>query len=141
MPIAYILGNLLAEVREAAGVVFLDEVGEAIETASSDLSLDEMRTTGAIAEIQLRRLREIVAPDVSLGVPDVASGVPDVPSGVPDVPSGGVLHVEGEGMHLHAVRLKDGFVVVLLQRLPSLSSTARLALQRAGRELEREILT
>ena len=127
MPIAYILGNLLAEVREAAGVVFLDEVGEAIETASSDLSLNEMRTTGAIAEIQLRRLREIVAPDV--------------PSGGPDVPSGDVLHVEGEGMHLHAVRLKDGFVVVLLQRLPSLSSTARLALQRAGRDLEREILT
>ena len=47
MPIAYILGNLLAEVGDAAGVVFLDEVGEAIETASLDLSLEEMRTMGA----------------------------------------------------------------------------------------------
>jgi hypothetical protein len=63
MPIAYILGNLLAEVGDAAGVVFLDEVGEAIEIASSDLSLDEMRTTGAITEIHFRRLREVVAPD------------------------------------------------------------------------------
>jgi hypothetical protein len=54
MPIAYILGNLLAEVGDAAGVVFLDEVGEAIEIASSDLSLDEMRTTGAITEIHFR---------------------------------------------------------------------------------------
>ena len=127
MPIAYILGNLLGEVRDAAGVVFLDEVGEAIETASSDLSLDEMRTTGAIAEIHFRRLREVVAPEVE--------------SGGPDLLSGGILHIEGEGMHLHAVRLKDGFLVVLLQRLPSLSGVARRALQRAGQELEREILT
>ena len=120
MPIAYILGNLLAEVGDAAGVVFVDEVGEAIEIASSDLSLDEMRTTGAITEIHFRRLREVVAPDA---------------------PSGGLLHIEGEGMHLHAVRLKDGFLVVLLQRQPSLSGVARLALERAGRALEREILT
>ena len=134
MPIAYILGNLLAEVGEAAGVVFLDEVGEAIETASSDVSLDEMRTMGAIAEIHFRRLGDVVALDA-------LSGGPDLLSGGPDVLSGGVLHIEGEGMHLHAVRLKDGFVVVLLQRLPSLSSIARLALQRAGQALEREILT
>ena len=120
MPIAYILGNLLAEVGDAAGVVFLDEVGEAIETASSDLSLEEMRTMGAITEIHFRRLRAVVAPDLE---------------------SGGVLHIEGEGMHVHAVRLKDGFLVVLLQRLPALSGVARLALERAGRALEREILT
>ncbi len=79
MPIAYILGNLLGEVGDAAGVVFLDEVGEAIETASSQLSLDEMRTTGAIAEVQFRRLREVVAPDRL---------------------SGGILHIEGEGTNL-----------------------------------------
>ena len=55
--------------------------------------------------------------------------------------AGSVLHLEGEGMHLHAVRLKDGFVVVLLQGRPSLSGVARNALCRAGEALEREILT
>ena len=120
MPIAYILGNLLAEVKNAAGVAFLDDAGEAIETASTDLSPDEMRAAGAIAEIQLRRLTQVIDPETD---------------------AGGFLHVEGERMHLHALRLKDGYLIILVQRQPAISTLARSAIETAGRALEQEILT
>ena len=120
MPIAYILGNLLADVTDAAGVVFLDDAGEAIETASSRLSPDEMREIGALVEIQLRRLQKVLEGDSD---------------------ARGLLHIEGQRMNLHALRIKDCYLLVLIQRQPAISGLGRRALRQAGRALEHEILT
>ena len=119
MSITNILGKLLAEVDGALGVTFLDASGETIESAGSELSVEEMRTVGALVEIHMRQ------------VGDVATEI------------GGethLLHIEGEERHLLARRLQGGFLVVLVQRAPALAVSARRGLAGAAAQLEREIL-
>ena len=121
MPLAYILGNLLADVDGAVGVTFIDDGGEAIETASSELDVEEMRAVGALAEIHLRKLRSSLASDENAAV--------------------GALLIEGEKLDLLAQPVGSGYVLVLALRAPALAAPASTALERAGLEIEREVLS
>ncbi len=120
MPIGFILSNLLARAESATGVTFLDTDGEAIETVCSDLEPEAVRRAGVLAQIYFRRLTRAV------------------PNGDEQTD---LLHIEGEQCHIHALGLKDGFLLVVVQRAPSLASQTRLALRSAGSQLEREILS
>ena len=120
MAITPLLRRLLDEVPGAVGVALLDEVGESIETLAENLGVEEMSTLGAVGEIQLRRIRETLGARGS---------------------EGGLLHVEGERLHLHALGLREGFLVVLAQSAGSLAAEGRNALLRIREQLEGEILS
>ena len=121
MPLALILGNLLANVDRAVGVTFVDDAGEAIETASSEVDVEEMRAVGALAEIHLRKLRSSFASDEDATV--------------------GALLIEGEKLDLVAQPVGSGYVLALTLRTPALAAPASAALKRAALEIEREILS
>ncbi len=121
MPFQYILANLLAQNRDAVGVIFLDDNGEAVDFAAAELAPFDLQLVGAQMGIYLRRIRAVTAAS-ALGDPDL-------------------VHVERDGLHLHAVSLPDGYLLALLQRRPALVATARASLRRAARELRREVFS
>ena len=120
MPIGFILADLLARCEQAIGVAFLDESGEAIETVCSDIQPDAVRMAGVLAQIHLRRLALIVA----------SSGE-----------RAGLFHVEGEQRHIHALELKDDYLLLVIQRSPASVGHTQRSLRSAGEQLEREILS
>ena len=120
MPIGFILADLLARSEQAIGVAFLDESGEAIETVCSGMKPEAVLMAGVLAQIHLRRLTRIVS-----GGGEQAD----------------LLHIEGEERHVHALELKDGFLLVVIQQAPTAAGRAQQTLRYAGGQLEREILS
>ncbi|MDX1631402.1 MAG: hypothetical protein R3234_06055 [Thermoanaerobaculia bacterium] len=118
MPFQYILANLLAE-TEAVGVLFLDETGETVDVSCSEFTPYEMRIVGAYLGIYLRQLGGFLE--------DQRAGRPEL------------IHIEKEKLHIYAMALPEDYYLVLVQRPPALVGHARLQLQRAARELEREL--
>ena len=121
MRLDHILGNLLADVDRAVGVTLIDDAGEAIETVSAELDAEEMRAVGALAEIHLRKLRSSLTSDEDTTV--------------------GALLIEGENLDLLAQPVGSGYVLALALRTPALTTPAATALERAGLEIERAILS
>ncbi len=120
MPIGFILADLLARSEQAIGVAFLDESGEAIETVCSEMEPDAARMAGVLAQMHLRRLARIF----SVGGEQA-----------------GFLHIEGEERHIHALELKDGYLLVVIQRAPTAAGCNQRTLRSAGGQLERELLS
>ncbi len=118
VPFQYILANLLAETG-AAGVLFLDELGETVDVSCSDYSPYDMKILGAYLGIYLRQFDEFLT-RTGLGRPDL-------------------IHVERERLHIYSRVLPDDYYLVLVQRRPALVGQARIALERAAVALEREL--
>lgn len=118
MAFQYVLANLLAAADGAVGVLFLDEGGETVDLVCSELTPHQMRVFGAYFGIYLRQLGRICRE----------------PLGPP-----GLVHVEREGLHLHAVMLPEGYSLLLVQRRPGQVAMAREHLRRAGADLRREV--
>lgn len=118
MPFQYILANLLAQAG-AVGVLFLDELGETVDVACTELSPYDMRVLGAYLGIYLRSLGTVLAA-ADLGSPTL-------------------VHIERQKLHLYAKMLPDEYFLVLVQEQPALTGTARLALDKAAGELERAL--
>jgi hypothetical protein len=119
MPYQYILANLLAENEGAIGVLFLDDSGETVDLACSDLSPFQMKIVGAYVGIYLRQTREFLEP-AGLGEPRW-------------------LHFEKASLHIYVTPLPDGYYLVLVQRAPALAARARASLERAREQLTREL--
>ena len=119
MPYQYILANLLANNDGALAVLFVDEVGETIDLATSEFTPYDMKVLGAYMGIYQRQLAELLGGaehgDLQL------------------------LHVEKDSVHLYATALPDGYSLVLVQRRPGLVAQARETLEAARRQMAREI--
>lgn len=118
MAFQYILRNLLAAADGAVGVLFLDEGGETVDVACSEFTPYQMRVVGAYFGIYLRQLDR------------VCQGVLGAPR---------LVHIEREGLHLHAMALPDGYYLVLVQRRPGQVAMARAQLEKAGEDVRREV--
>jgi hypothetical protein len=118
MPVHYILANLLADNDRAVGALFLDDSGETVDLATSELTPYKVRVVGAYLGIYLRQF-ERICQDVGIEAPER-------------------IHIEKDDLHIYAQALPDGYYLVLLQRRPGLVGKARRSLQQAGEELRRE---
>ncbi len=117
----YILANLLAQNDGAVGTLFLDDSGETVDFACSEIGPFQMKVLGAHIGIYLRLLREFLA--------STGQGEP------------GWLHIEKEDLHIFAVPLPDRYFLVLVQRGPALVARSRRALVAASEQLTRELFT
>lgn len=119
MPFEYILANLLAANRGAAGVLFLDDAGETVDLACSDFTTPyDLRVMGAYLGIYLRQIEEVAAQG-HLGATRM-------------------IHIEREGLHVYAMPLPEGYHVALVQRRPGLVAVARQTLEAAADDLKQE---
>ena len=119
MPFQYILANLLAEIDDAVGVLFLDDSGETVDLASADFKPYDLRVLGAYLGIYMRQVDRVMD-SASLGNPRM-------------------IQIERDGLHIYAAALPDGYYLVLVQRSPSVSALARRGLARAAVELENHL--
>lgn len=119
MPVQYILANLLADNDHAVGALLLDDSGESVDLACSELTPYQVRIVGAYLGIYLRQLARVCEGN-RLGGPRH-------------------IHIEKEGLHIYGEALPEGYYVVLLQRRPALVGQARRSLRRAARELQRQL--
>lgn len=119
MPYQYILANLLAEVDEALGVVFVDEEGETIDVAARNADVD-LRVTGAYLGIYAQRVVSL-AEQLDLGRPSV-------------------LYIERQGMTLVACILSGGYSLAIVQDGSHGVGRSSRSLLEAASDLEREVL-
>ena len=119
MPYQYILANLLANNDGALAVLFVDEVGETIDLATSEFTPYDMKVLGAYMGIYQRQLSELLN--------DPRHGELKM------------LHVEKDAVHLYATALPDGYSLVLVQRRPGLVARARETLEVARRQMALEV--
>lgn len=119
MPFNYLLTNLLADVPEALGAIFLDHEGEAIEWVTRHGEPYEIKVEGAFHSVFKRRL---AAPLEGAGGGDIRA-------------------YELVGKRLTALTrvLTDGYYVVLVMERGGPMARARYRLERVARILEREI--
>ncbi|HXO20747.1 MAG TPA: hypothetical protein VOA87_12590 [Thermoanaerobaculia bacterium] len=121
MVFQYILANLLANNEGAVGVLFLDGSGETVDLACSEFTPYQMRVLGAYLGIYLRRLEKVLANN-DLGRPRL-------------------IHIEKQTVHIYAMPLPDGYYLGLVQRHPALVARARLSMEDAVSQLQRELFT
>lgn len=119
MPYRYILGNLLAEVEGAVGVLFLDDSGETVELSCSEFTPYQMRVLGAYLGIYMRQLEKVLEGN-RLGAPLS-------------------IHIHKDTLHIYAHPLPEGYYLVLVQRRPAVVATAERALASAAKQLERHL--
>jgi len=115
----YVLANLLANNEHAVGALFLDDSGETVGMACADFTPYQMRVVGAYLGIYLRQLDRFFD-NTALGVPEL-------------------IHIEKDGLHIHALSLPDGYYLALIQRRPAQVARARAALHDAGQQLRHEL--
>jgi hypothetical protein len=116
MPFQYVLANLLAENRDAVGVLFLDDSGEAVDVAAADLDHGKLRLLGAYVGIYLRRVGRFLEPEIYGNLE--------------------AFELENADLYLHGVPLSDGYFLVLVQRSPTLTARARRSILRARDQLK-----
>jgi hypothetical protein len=119
MAFHYILGNLLANNDRAAGVLFLDGNGEAVDFACAAYTPHDLRVLGAYLGIYLRQLDRFLAGN--------AMGSPRL------------IHIERKAAHIYAIPLPDGYCLALVQHQPGLVAHARQSLLDAAEQLRREL--
>lgn len=119
MPYQYILANLLAKNDGALAVLFVDEVGETVDLASTEFTPHDMKILGAYVGIYQRQLTDMLG----------GSAIGELE----------LLHIEKDTIHLYATPLPDGYSLVLVQRRPGLVARARETLKAARAEMTREI--
>ena len=119
MPFQYILANLLAKNDGALAVLFVDEIGETVDLATSEFTPYDMRVLGAYVGIYQRQFSEMLE-TAEFGEFEM-------------------LHIEKDSIHLYATTLPDGYSLVLVQRRPGLVARARETLAAARKEIAREV--
>jgi predicted regulator of Ras-like GTPase activity (Roadblock/LC7/MglB family) len=121
MPLHYILANLLANNPGAVGALLLDDTGETVDLACADFSPHEVKVAGAYLGITLRNMGRLLS-EGDLGEPQV-------------------LHIEKNGIQIHAMALPEGYFLALLVRSPALIGQARKTLGAAVDSIQREVFT
>jgi hypothetical protein len=119
MPFNYILTNLLVDVPEAVGAIFLDHEGETIECVTREGDPYELKVEGAYHSIFKRRINQAFEA----------------------TEAGIVRSYTISAAHLTSLTelLSDGYYVVLVLRRNGLPTKAGFYLRRAARVIEREL--
>ncbi len=120
MPFQYLLTNLLVEVPEAVGAIFLDAEGEAVEWVSGpDRDPYDLKVEGAYHSIFKRQVSE-----------------------VSEAASNGAVElyvVEGSETMTLTQLLPDGYYVVLVVRRGGSPGLAKYHLRRVAQVIAREL--
>ncbi|HVS65612.1 MAG TPA: hypothetical protein VMT85_19145 [Thermoanaerobaculia bacterium] len=119
MPFQSILAKVLAQNRDALGVLFLDESGETVDVACGSISADDMQLLGAYVGIYLRQVERFLSPDQHGAVR--------------------WLQIEDRDLNVYTIPLPDGYHLVLAQKSPSLTAVARRTMEEAREQLVREL--
>ena len=118
MPFQYILANLLASSTGAVGALLLDDTGETVDMACSELPPFDVKLIGAYLGIYLRSATQILS-GTRMGTLRV-------------------LHIERDRLHLQIATLPEGYFLALVQRSPAPVAAARGRLLRAAEKLTAE---
>lgn len=119
MPFNYMLTNLLVDVPEAVGAIFLDDEGEAVDWVTRHNDPFDLKVEGAYHSIFVRRLSTITAESDS-----------------------GVLKlyvIQGEDLTSLTQTLPDGYYLVLILDRPGFLEKAIFHLEHAAGILTREL--
>ncbi len=119
MPFKTILNRLVANTNGAVGAILLDWEGEAVEIATSEASIDDLKLIGAYQAVFLDRLKKICSSS-SIGAPDRFE-----------------IHLE-KAAFLNCV-LIDGYYAVLVVRGQSHKGVAWQRLEASRHELLEEM--
>ena len=119
MPFDNVLANLLSINDGAVGVLFLDDSGETVGSATGDYEPQAMKLLGAYVGIYLRQVKRFLEPEHYGELQ--------------------LIHIENRGLHVFARPLPDGYFVLLAQRTPALTAVARASLEDARSLLGREL--
>jgi len=110
MPFSYLLTNLLVDVPQAIGAIFVDPEGEAVEWVTRHGDPFDLKVEGAYHSIFMRQL-EIIATSVKAGAIDSlvleGSRLVTLTQALPDgyyVVLGGQGHRAGDRLRLHENR-------------------------------------
>ncbi len=119
MPFNYLLTNLLVDVPEAIGAIFLDDEGEAVEWVTRHNDPFDLKVEGAYHSIFVRRLLAINQEN--------------------DL--GPLRHfiIRGEALTSLTHTLPDGYYLVLILDRPAFLGQAILYLEHAAGVLTREL--
>jgi len=119
MPFNYLLTNLLVDVPEAIGAIFLDDDGETIDFVTRHGEPFDLKVEGAIQGLFTRQLGSTFS----------AAGI------------GGLEYFVVEGTELATLThiLPDGYYVVLVARKPIARARAQYHLKQTARMLAREL--
>jgi hypothetical protein len=120
MPFNYLLTNLLVDVPEALGAIFLDDEGETVDFVTRHGEPFDLKVEGAYQGIFIRQLTS------SLGGDD-----------------NGTLEsfvIEGTELATLTHLLPDGYYVVLVARNPMVRARARHHLRHTAEMIARELL-
>ena len=119
MPFNYLLTNLLVDVPEAVGAIFLDDEGETVEFVTRHGEPFDLKVEGAYQGIFTRQLGSTTA---SAGIGELE-----------------FFMVEGEGMATLTHVLPAGYYVVLVARRPIARARAQHHLRQAAKLLALEL--
>jgi len=119
MPFNYLLTNLLVDVPEAVGAIFLDDDGETVDFVTRHGEPFDLKVEGAIQGIFTRQL----------GMTFSEAGI------------GSLEHFMVEGAELATLThiLPDGYYVVLVARKPVARARAQHHLKQTATMLAREL--
>jgi hypothetical protein len=119
MPFNYLLTNLLVDVPEALGAIFLDDEGETVDFVSRHGEPFDLKVEGAYQGIFTRQLGSTVR---TAGIGPLESFI-----------------VEGEELATLTHVLPAGYYVVLVARRPVARARAQHHLRQTAKMLAREI--
>lgn len=119
MPFNYLLTNLLVDVPEAVGAIFLDEEGEAVDWVTRHDDPFDLKVEGAYHSIFKRRL-DLLAESSPLGKLDR-------------------YIVHGERLTSLTQSLPEGYYVVLILDRPGPVARAAFQLKQAAGIISREL--
>ena len=119
MPFNYLLTNLLVDIPEAVGAIFLDDEGEAVECVTRHNDPFDLKVEGAYHSIFVRRISTITREN----------------------DSGSLRHyiIKGAALTSLTHTLPDGYYLVLILDRPALLGQAVLYLEHAAGILAREL--
>ena len=119
MPFNYLLTNLLVDVPQAVGAIFVDPEGEAVEWVTRHNDPFDLKVEGAYHSIFMRQLEQLTT--------DVKAGPIDS------------LVIEGSRLVTLTQALPDGYYVVLVVDRSGSRAHALHRLRRAAEVIAREI--
>ncbi|MEN8162933.1 MAG: hypothetical protein ABFS37_02295 [Acidobacteriota bacterium] len=119
MPFNYMLTNLLVDVPEAIGAIFLDDEGEAVDWVTRHNDPFDLKVEGAYHSIFVRRMEAISA----------------------DTETGVLKHyvIKGDALTSLTHTLPDGYYLVLVLDRPGHLGKALFHLEHAAGILTREL--
>lgn len=119
MPFNYLLTNLLVDVPEALGAIFLDDDGETVDFVTRHGEPFDLKVEGAIQGIFTRQLGSTFS-EAGIGALEY-------------------FVIEGEELATLTHILPDGYYVVLVARKPVARARAQHHLKQTARMLAREL--